>query len=401
MKDARAIVGPRMLIGVSTHNIEQARAAVLDGANYLGAGPTFPSQTKAFDDFAGLDYLREVAAEIRLPTFAIGGIGADNLPEVLATGVTRVAVGAAVTEAREPAVAARELLVMLENAEQIAATAEAVSPSLTPRLLTPRPSTLPCFTQSSWPAAPARDSGRPAATTRPSSCCRWSAARRCSARRSIGSATWCRPSGGLIVTNERLVAAMREQLPELPRGGDRRRALQARHGAVHRAGGAAGQPRRSRRDDGRDAGRPRDPPGREVPGRDSPGGGAGRRSRRGGSSRSASSRRYPAEIFGYIQRGEPIERRGRRSHRRSSSTASAKSRMPRRRESTSTRATTTGTPASSSGRPATILDALAKRQPEMLAHLETIVAAWGTRRARRRVRPRVRGDQGRSRSTTP
>ena len=101
MKDARAIVGTRMLIGVSTHNIEQARAAVLDGANYLGAGPTFPSQTKAFDEFAGLDYLREVAAEIRLPTFAIGGITADNLPDVLATGITRVAVGAAVTAADE------------------------------------------------------------------------------------------------------------------------------------------------------------------------------------------------------------------------------------------------------------------------------------------------------------
>ena len=125
MKDARAIVGTRMLVGVSTHNIEQARAAVLDGANYLGAGPTFPSQTKSFDDFAGLDYLREVAAEIRLPTFAIGGITADNLPDVLATGISRIAVGAAVTEAREPAVAVRELLGMLSNP-----TATDGSPSL-------------------------------------------------------------------------------------------------------------------------------------------------------------------------------------------------------------------------------------------------------------------------------
>ncbi len=114
VKDARAIVGTRMLVGVSTHNLEQARQAVLDGANYLGAGPTFPSQTKAFDELAGLDYLREVAAEIRLPTFAIGGIGADNLPEVLSAGISRVAVGAAVTEARKPGVAVRDLLVMLE-----------------------------------------------------------------------------------------------------------------------------------------------------------------------------------------------------------------------------------------------------------------------------------------------
>jgi thiamine-phosphate pyrophosphorylase len=127
VKDARTIVGVRMLVGVSTHRIEQARSAVLDGANYLGVGPTFPSQTKAFDDFAGLGYLREVAAEIRLPTFAIGGISADNLPEVLTTGISRVAVGAAVTEAREPGVAVCKLLVMLE-----CPTAEAVSPSLAP-----------------------------------------------------------------------------------------------------------------------------------------------------------------------------------------------------------------------------------------------------------------------------
>jgi thiamine-phosphate pyrophosphorylase len=89
---------------------------VLDGANYLGAGPTFPSQTKKFDEFAGLDYLKEAAAEIRLPTYAIGGITAANLSEVQAAGITRIAVGSAVTTAMEPGVAARELLVMLENA---------------------------------------------------------------------------------------------------------------------------------------------------------------------------------------------------------------------------------------------------------------------------------------------
>ena len=74
MKDARRIVGPESLVGVSTHSIEQARQAVLDGANYIGVGPTFPSNTKTFDQFPGLDLLRAVAAEIRLPAFAIGGI---------------------------------------------------------------------------------------------------------------------------------------------------------------------------------------------------------------------------------------------------------------------------------------------------------------------------------------
>jgi thiamine-phosphate pyrophosphorylase len=113
-KEVRTIVGTQMLIGVSTHNIEQARAAVLEGSNYLGAGPTFASQTKSFEAFAGLEYLRAVAAEIRLPTFAIGGISAKKLPDVLATGISRVAVGSAVTGSREPASAARELLGMLK-----------------------------------------------------------------------------------------------------------------------------------------------------------------------------------------------------------------------------------------------------------------------------------------------
>lgn len=110
VKDARTIIGTRMLVGVSTHTIDQARTAALDGANYLGAGPTFPSRTKSFDLFAGLDLLRAVAAEIRLPTFAIGGIDSDNLAGVLATGVGRVAVGAAVTAASDPGRVARKLV---------------------------------------------------------------------------------------------------------------------------------------------------------------------------------------------------------------------------------------------------------------------------------------------------
>jgi thiamine-phosphate pyrophosphorylase len=114
VKDARTVVGTRMLIGVSTHNIEQARRAVLDGANYLGAGPTFPSQTKNFEAFAGLDYLRQVAREIRLPAFAIGGITAQNLHDVLSSGISRVAVGAAVANAADPLSVTRRLMDMLK-----------------------------------------------------------------------------------------------------------------------------------------------------------------------------------------------------------------------------------------------------------------------------------------------
>jgi len=105
----RRIVGPEMLVGVSTHSIDQARAAVLEGANYIGIGPTFSSATKPFETFAGLETLRQVASEIRLPTFAIGGIDAGNIDDVLATGITRVAVSAAVAASDDPETAAREL----------------------------------------------------------------------------------------------------------------------------------------------------------------------------------------------------------------------------------------------------------------------------------------------------
>jgi thiamine-phosphate pyrophosphorylase len=100
--DARAVVGPGRLVGVSTHSIEQARAAVLGGADYLGVGPTFPSTTKSFAEFPGLEFVRQVAAEISLPAFAIGGITAANAGEVVAAGLRRVATSGAITGAADP-----------------------------------------------------------------------------------------------------------------------------------------------------------------------------------------------------------------------------------------------------------------------------------------------------------
>ncbi len=109
VKDARSIIGPAALIGVSTHSIEQARQAVLDGASYIGVGPTFPSGTKQFERFSGVELLRAVAAEIRLPAFAIGGITRENLDQVKSAGFKRVAISGAITEAEDPVQAAREI----------------------------------------------------------------------------------------------------------------------------------------------------------------------------------------------------------------------------------------------------------------------------------------------------
>ncbi len=108
VKDARTIVGPRALVGVSAHSIEQARQAVLDGANYIGVGPTFASSTKVFEAYSGVELLRAVANEIQLPAFAIGGITLETLDQVLAAGMCRVAVSAAITDADDPGNVARE-----------------------------------------------------------------------------------------------------------------------------------------------------------------------------------------------------------------------------------------------------------------------------------------------------
>ena len=97
----RQIVG-KMLIGVSTHSIKQARQAVSDGADYIGAGPVFKSETKEFSALAGLTYLREAAREMTIPAFAVGGITTERLDEVLQTGIRRVAVSSALLKAENP-----------------------------------------------------------------------------------------------------------------------------------------------------------------------------------------------------------------------------------------------------------------------------------------------------------
>jgi len=115
VKDARTVVGPRRLVGVSTHSIQQARQAVDDGADYLGVGPVFPSGTKQFDVFPGLDLVAAVAAEIRLPAFAIGGITGENISQVTSRGLRRVAVSGAVANAAAPGKAVQQLRAVLSD----------------------------------------------------------------------------------------------------------------------------------------------------------------------------------------------------------------------------------------------------------------------------------------------
>lgn len=87
LSDVRRLVGKKRLIGLSTHTPEQAKAAVAAGADYIGVGPLFPTQTKK-DVCAPvtLDYLDWVVAHITLPFVAIGGIKRHNIGEVMRHG---------------------------------------------------------------------------------------------------------------------------------------------------------------------------------------------------------------------------------------------------------------------------------------------------------------------------
>ncbi len=116
-RQVRKVVGTRMIVGVSTHSIEQAKQAVLDGADYIGAGPVFRSSTKPRDILPGLEYARQVAREIHIPAVAIAGIDLENVDEVMAAGIRAIAVSSAVIGADDPREAARQLKCRLQQSE--------------------------------------------------------------------------------------------------------------------------------------------------------------------------------------------------------------------------------------------------------------------------------------------
>jgi thiamine-phosphate pyrophosphorylase len=109
VREARRIVGERMLIGVSTANMGQLQQAVLDGASYVGVGPAFPSETKSFAKLAGLPYVREALIETSLPAFAIGGVNAVTVAALVEAGARRIAVSQAICGSDDPRRTAREL----------------------------------------------------------------------------------------------------------------------------------------------------------------------------------------------------------------------------------------------------------------------------------------------------
>ena len=110
LRAARQIVGAGKVVGVSTHTIEQARAAELDGADYIGFGAIYTGGLKSVRHPQGLERLREVRAAVKLPIVAIGGITAATVPEVLAAGANAAAIISDVVRAPDMGAKVRAIL---------------------------------------------------------------------------------------------------------------------------------------------------------------------------------------------------------------------------------------------------------------------------------------------------
>ncbi len=112
---ARQRLGNDKLVGISTHNPVEALAAVAAGADYIGFGAIFPTESKEIAHLAGIKLLAETRGEIDIPIVAIGGINRDNAPSVLAAGADSFAVIAAIMSRREPGLAAAELALLFNR----------------------------------------------------------------------------------------------------------------------------------------------------------------------------------------------------------------------------------------------------------------------------------------------
>ncbi len=99
----RAVVGDEMIVGRSTHSVEQAQDALAEGFDYIGYGPLFPTPTKQGRPGIGLEGIRAVQKSVgkSIPVFCIGGIKPENLQLVLASGAYRVVIVSALLQAED------------------------------------------------------------------------------------------------------------------------------------------------------------------------------------------------------------------------------------------------------------------------------------------------------------
>ncbi len=112
----RKVVGARMLIGVSTHSLEEARTAEAGGADLITFGPIFATSSKLqYGRPVGIDALKRAAQEVAVPVFGLGGIKRENIHEVMSAGADGIAMISAVFAADNIQQASQDVLGLLES----------------------------------------------------------------------------------------------------------------------------------------------------------------------------------------------------------------------------------------------------------------------------------------------
>ena len=101
--------GHPLLLGKSTHDLEQALDAEREGADYIGVGPVFATPTKPGRSAVGLELIQQVSRSVKVPFVAIGGIDANNVPEVVQAGASRIACVRAIFNGKDVYGAAKQL----------------------------------------------------------------------------------------------------------------------------------------------------------------------------------------------------------------------------------------------------------------------------------------------------
>lgn len=119
VEEVRSLVNRPVLVGKSTHSLEQAVAARDEGADYIGFGPLYATPTKPDYIPVGLDLIKQVHQQVTLPIFCIGGIKLHNLPNVLAAGAKRVVIVSGLLQAQDVGGYARSCKTLLNSAHSV------------------------------------------------------------------------------------------------------------------------------------------------------------------------------------------------------------------------------------------------------------------------------------------
>jgi len=123
LSSSREILGKQRIIGISANSLSEAMTAEADGADYIGAGPVFPTHTKIdTGHILGIEGFKAIRKKVRIPLLAIGGIHAKNISEVIASGADGVAVISAVLGSEDVRTATGQLIDIVRHSRKVSNT---------------------------------------------------------------------------------------------------------------------------------------------------------------------------------------------------------------------------------------------------------------------------------------